>query len=323
MAGLLLTCAAVSLGIVDLDHSSGGQRIAPFEVHGYVVQLPSAGVYRITAQNDSADIVLTIKSEDCSEISKADIHYSEVGVEYAVLSVPTTARFFVEIANGEGGDNDSYELRVDKVAANRVEASILSSEATSHTGSVNARISSHEQAINAWQALGDLGEQARLYFSMGSHRRLNNEPALAQENYETAADLWEQSGEVRRAQWARYHTGVMLVSRGHMNEAQVLFGDIFNRANLIPDYDLAGASRNYEALILLNEGKLQAAHQLLLELSDFLEQNGLRHRLATVLHNIGGTYNERGEPAEAIDYFQRAIDLAQEHQSELKCVGCT
>ena len=306
----MITFWAAVLGVVSEGLPTGRRDIDPLTEHEYTVQTEAGGEHRILLTHAGADIALTVRASDPAETLNADIPNRHLGEEYAV--VRGGADYSVTIVNRGGDRGDWYELEVAPVAQAELVAARLSSMATSFAGDAQAKEELLTSALSAWAALGEPIEESRLAFALGSHYRSSNRLEEAAASFRSAAEIESEAGLQRRSLWSRYAAAEMLIWRDELVRGREAFNGIAREALEAGDTELVGASRNYAALSYLIQGNLQQARVLYLELSEFLAAHGLLHQLATVYHNLGGTHFESGEPLEALDYFQRAMDLDQQ-----------
>lgn len=301
---------AVALGVIGVDQPSGRQGIDPLETHEYTVRIESPGTYKIVVEHDGSDVVLTAQAAGTDELLRADIPNRHLGEEY--LLIDGEGEYRTRIINGTGDRNDWYELSVKIVSEGERIATHLSSVATSAVRSPDAKQRLLEQALSLWRERGNLSEQSRLLFALGSLFRSTDRLAEATSAYRRAAELEQQASLDRRSLWSQYAAGEMLVWQDELDEARAIFTDTRIQSDKVADPELTGASRNYIALTYLIRGDLEEARRQYVALSTFLDKHGLRHQLATVYHNLGGTHLESGEPLQALDFFQRAIALDKE-----------
>lgn len=261
-------------------------RIATGQVHGVEIPLEEGQYLLASAEQQGADVLLTLYGPDGDEVLWVDRPTENRGLE----RLPWIARrsgphrlevtVYEEPGRGWGGQ---YELTVevqprpDDRAERFLAATAALSRAVEHRdgGRQAEAEASFREAAAGFESLGETELEVESLDHLGAHlTRSTDEAAQGR-----ALEVW------RRAE------------------------ELYRRMEI--PLDVARAL-NFQATSLEKSGRRREAEERFLDVIDYAREQGLPDEESAAHHNLGELLSEQGEAERAVDHLEQAVELARE-----------
>lgn len=179
-------------------------------------------------------------------------------------------------------------------------------------------LAAYREALAAWQAMGERRWEAEALLDIAALEFQAADLRAAVADYRQDLALWRELSEPRRVAavltllgFALQRSGEVAAGRGAAEEAFALWqslGETFE----------ANEARGVRCLLDLTTGALSTALPCFEELLAFHREHGNMSGEATALTNLGGVYDQMGEPDAALDHYGKALLLWQKLGNDIE-----
>lgn len=305
-----------------------GQRLtkelASGETHSYQIELPPNQYVRIEVRQMGIDVLLALIGTDGNEVTRADRRRGTEGSETLSLLADIHEHYRLEVRPTDAkGAHGFYELTVAEVRAPtpedsdrlRAERSTSKGERFYQQGTAESykeAIRSFEDALAAWQRVGDRAGQAYVLFGMGAVYSLQGNKVRALELYAEALPIWK---ELRDTAWEGETLNNMGSAYAAVGKAEQAIESLKQALPLRhAAKDPAGEAQTLSNIgaIYLQIGENEKALGFFQQALPLKRAAGDRRGEANTLSNIGFLYDSIDEKQAALDYYAQALPIRRE-----------
>lgn len=172
-----------------------------------------------------------------------------------------------------------------------------------------------EEALEHLQASGDARGQATALHHLGTARMGQGDLDAALEKLQQALALHQQHSDLPGQARTLNNLAAIHHQRGQLEQAQQHYQQAGELARKLEDRSLQGIVHNNQGEVALAQNQLERAHKELMEAHRLLASLGERPALFDTLRNLGQLALRRTERQEALDYGQRALEMARDLRS--------
>ena len=328
---------------VERSFASGGAEL-------FRLDLTAGRHWLIRVEQIGIDVTVELQDGAGQRLLAVDSPLGREGTESLLFTPVASATYRVQVhCDKKGVPAGRFEIRLDELPEvtpddrSRLRAEAALTEAgrlyvTPEAGSEARADEALQEAVDAWEALGDRGREAWAWQGLGGLSEDRQDYRQAAERYERALALWrglpEQGGEASgsapnglaptldRLGLAHSRLGDNPRALGELQEAlalrrQAVAHDGPDRPDRPDRREGEAEAHNHLCLVLQRLGRFHdagACYEETLALARALDDTELE---AILLNNLGGIYQNLGEPAKTLAYFQQSLDLRRALGDEL------
>jgi tetratricopeptide (TPR) repeat protein len=296
--------------------------IAGGEVHVYQFSLLTGQYLRITAEQQTADVQLTVWDPRGSQIIESDTLSDMAGPEFVSLVADLQGEYRLEVrAADQQASAGRYRVRIDELRParddrTRVAAQKLFAEgrAFENKGSIEAyarAMANFEQALSIWRTLHDTWHEALALNAIGDLDLATGKVQAALASLNEALPLWQTSGDASGEAGTLDLLGIVYTRSGDIPRALELGSKAVSLCHAVGDRlqepRLAGnLGATYTYL-----GQHEKALSYYIEMREAEHAAG-NHRAETIaLVNLSSAYYMLGEHRKALDQLTQARSIVR------------
>lgn len=293
------------------------------ETHVYPVELQAGQFLRVVVQENGTDLAVRLVGPD----GKVETGVDSIGLgldcrEDLAAVAASSGLHRIELVLGDAKKSPAgYTLTVQSIRAAageqdqiRAEAVRTRWEAFNSPGEPGEKhkIRSLVHAHELWQRLAEKDEQAEALYLLGITRKALGDMALAAENFQGAALLWESEGGLRARVGqieALYLSGYLLRQLRRTEEARKSYARAIAAARTAEDLEREARGLNKLGLLEVEEGEIQQGIATLLLSQETYQKAGIPQ--PEPFNNLGYAYEQLGEKQTALQNYHKSLDLAR------------
>ena len=289
------------------------------EVHSYTVNLEEGQFLALSIEQHDVDVIAKAFAPGGRLVGEFDTPTSGRGTELVRVGAESSGEYRFDIYTlSAGAEPGRYTLQqtalrpISELDRRVLSAVKLQQEADALRAKPETRRDSlpvYEEALRIWREVGDEREAANTLRAMGFAYQRLDEPERAKAHFGQALEVWERVGDWRSAAFTRVIFGVISKRQGDYEAG--LREDL----QALPLWEKAGdAPEHTQQLVRVGNdyAKLQRRAEALSYFERALEAGrGLESRSlkAFVLSQYGDAQASFGNTAEALDLYQQALAL--------------
>lgn len=277
------------------------------------------GYWVFEAEERLLDVVITVRDSSSSaplvldglDRGAAQLTWLVEAVQPMALKIELTARekdartgaVRIRLRAIPPAQADQQRLRA---LATETELSQLTPE--SGDAQLRAALESTDTLIEDRAALGDSARAARVVLiraqialQLGSSHEAAQQAEIAGELYERAGDTYAQGLALNTAGLANTDAGNFDTAARLLNRSRPLLAPVYDGVAVNP----ADSNLCY---INMRTRQWQRAETCYLPLLPLAAESGDVRTLSTLQNNLGGSYAKRGQPVEAVEFLERALN---------------
>ena len=255
------------------------------EIHSYTVKLEKNQFLSLSIEQHDVDVITKVFAPNDESLGEFDTPTSGRGTEQVRIGAETSGEYRVDIYTlSAGAEPGQYTLQqtalrpiseLDRKILSAIKLHQESDRLRAKPETRRASLPLYEQALRIWREVGEQADEANTLRAMGFAYQRLDELENAKERFGQALDIWETIGDWRSAAFTH-----------------IIFGVISKKGN---DYE-NGLQEDLKALPLWEKADDPAGYT----------QNLVR---------IGNDYVKLQNKAEAVSYFQRALEYSRRVES--------
>lgn len=271
----------------------------------------------ITAEQDGSDLVLTSKDPDHPEPLTVDWPPDRFGPERIVIPLPSAPLELEIRAKTRGRFGFITEIRNPESVSDRSRVAAGRHGTTAarlwHQGTAETKEKALRQlrrALDLWREQRDLPEQAWTLFHLGALARDLGALDQAQADLEEARGLFAQLGQAPGEAMALNEIGLVLWSRGEIRSAREVYEDALERRRTLQDPCGQAQTSSNLGILHLQSSRPEQALQMFDRALELCGEGDPELQVALLL-NIGGAHESLGQLDQAILRCLDALPLAR------------
>ncbi|MDQ3132827.1 MAG: tetratricopeptide repeat protein, partial [Acidobacteriota bacterium] len=295
------------------------KKIMNDEVHSYTAELEKGQFVNLSVKQRDVDVITKVFTPTGELIGEFDTPTSGRGTEQIRIGTDTAGEYRIEIYTlSERAEPGEYKLAIadfrpiterDRNILTAVKLHQEADKLRSQKETMPDSLPVYENALQIWRELGEQSDEANTLRAMGFAYQRLNELEKAKEHFGKALEIWEKTGDLRSAAFTHIILGVIAKKQNDLETG--LQEDLKAQPLWKQADDLPEYTQN---LVRIGNDyiKLQSNAEALKYFEQALDSSRQVERKsvqAYVLSECGNAQATVGNKAEALNFYRQSLEL--------------